>query len=157
MSDNITKPRGWNPDRCRFIAETYLDWFLDYAVAEARKSGEESNVKHLKGLVQRFRESETSGPLLLQDSFFTCNQARLNKEWQENRQDHLIRLLIEPILPLFVEEGGPKPDKGGLSRTMLPGLFFAIRSAIGGEVLLDNQLKCTAIIDRLHTKVGDKF
>ncbi len=160
MASKIPKPRGWDAGRCRFIAETYLDWFLEYVDGEARKKNAGAGVRKLEDLrnmADRFRKSQRSAPPLFESSFFSCNQARLNSAWKDDRGDNLLRLLVEQIFPLFVEEGGPEPERGGLSRKMLPGLFKAIMLIVGTPALEDCDRKCFIIVQRLRKGLGDDF
>lgn len=157
MGITIRKPRGWGAERCRYIGETYLDWFVEYAAAEMRRSGQAAGAEELKELAERFREMGTTARLLFPESFFSCNQARLNNKLKDFRQDYLVRLLVEQILPLFVEEGGPPPMRGGLSTKMLPGLFRAIKFAVGAERLEKRQNDCLAIVERLRSQLGGDF
>ena len=157
MPKEPNHPKGWNVKRCRHIAETHLDWFVDFVARETNKDQRPLDIERLKQLSLQFREAEASVPLLFEESFFTCNKARLNKAWQDNRQDYLVRLLVEQILPLFSEEGGPDMNAGGLSRKMLPGLFDAIMLALGTVAIQEYKRKCTSIVEHLHAKVGDAF
>lgn len=157
MGTTLSKPRGWGAERCRYIGETYLDWFVAYAAAEIRRSGQAVGAEELKELAERFRETATTARLLFHDSFFSCNQARINNKLKDFGQDYLVRLLVEQILPLFVEEGGPPFTRGGLSTKMLPGLFRAIKSAVGAEQLEKRQNHCMAIVERLRCQVGGDF
>jgi hypothetical protein len=146
-----TKPRGWNAGRCRFISETYLDWFLEFVDAEARRKDIADNghkLEDLRDLAERFHNSQISAAPLFKSSFFSCNQARLNSAWKDDQDDHLLRLLVEQIFPLFVEEGGPEPEQGGLSRLMLPGLFNAIMLIVGTPTLEDCDNKCFMTVKR---------
>jgi len=161
MAPKIPKPRGWDAGRCRFISETYLGWFLEFAEAEARRSGAgagaPTKLGDLRELAERFRESQGSTQALFQSSFFSCNQARLNSAWKNDLGDHLLRLLIEPIFPLFAEEGGPRIERGGLSRRMMPGLFEAIVEIVGTGKLEDCDRECSTIVERLRDDLGDDF
>ena len=153
MAPRVPKPRGWDAGRCRFIADTYLDWFLEYVDGEARRkdTGAGSHkLEDLRVLAERFRKSQRSASALLENSFFTCNQARLNSAWTDDQDDHLLRLLIEQIFPLFVEEGGPEPELGGLSRKMLPGLFKAIILIVGTRTMEECDRKCFMAVKRLR-------
>ncbi|MDP6788184.1 MAG: hypothetical protein QGI13_13760, partial [Rhodospirillales bacterium] len=90
-------------------------------------------------------------------SFFTCNQARLNAAWKDDRDDHLLRLLVQQIFPLFVEEGGPELESGGLSRKMLPSLFRAITAIVGARTPHDYDRQCSMTVKRLRGQAGDDF
>ncbi len=105
----------------------------------------------------RFRQSDDAVKALLQDSFFSCNQARQNKERDDKRQDQLGRLVVEQISPLFVEAGGANPKDGGLSREILSGLFHALELAIGNGPLRDYRQHCTDVVERLRATLGDGF
>ena len=160
MASRIPKPRGWDAGRCQFISETYLDWFLEYVDSEARRKDIDAGgykLEDLRDLAERFRTSQRSAPALLKNSFFSCNQARLNAAWKDDQDDHLLRLLIEQISPLFVQEGGPKLEWGGLSRHMLPGLFKAIVQAVGIRTLEDFDHDCTIIVNRLRKEAETDF
>ncbi len=160
MAPGIPKPRGWDAGRCQFIAETYLDWFLEYVDGEARRKDIGAGghkLEDLRDLAERFRKSQRSAPLLFKNSFFSCNQARLNSAWKDNQDDHLLRLLVEQIFPLFVEEGGPELEWGGLSRKMLPGLFKAIILIVGTRTLQDYDHTCFMTVKRLREEAGDDF
>ena len=160
MAPRISKPRGWDAGRCQFIAETYLDWFLNYLDGEARRNGSGAGnykLEDLRDLAERFLKSERSAPLLLENSFFACNQARLNSAWKDDRDDHLLRLLVQQIFPLFVEEGGPELEAGGLTRKMLPSLLKAITAIVGARTLHDYDRQCFMTVKRLRAKAGDDF
>ncbi len=160
MAPRIPKPRGWDAGRCRFIAETYLDWFLEYVDGEARRKDTDAGghkLEDLRDLAERFRKSQRSAPALFKNSFFSCNQARLNSAWKDHRDDHFVRLLVEQILPLFVEEGGPELERGGLSRKMLPGLFNAIVLIVGTGTLEDFQRRSFMTVQRLREDAGAEF
>ena len=91
MAAKIPKPRGWDAGRCRFIAETYLDWFLEYVDGEARRKDTDAGgqkLEDLRDLAERFRKSQRSAPPLFENSFFSCNQARLNSAWKDDQDDH---------------------------------------------------------------------
>jgi hypothetical protein len=160
MAPKIPKPRGWDAGRCQFIAETYLDWFLEYVDGEARRKDTDAGghrLEDLRDLAERFRKSQRSAQALFQNSFFSCSQARLNSAWKDDRGDHLLRLLVEQIFPLLVEEGGPELERGGLSRRMLPGLFKAIIEIVGTRTLEDFDRQCVTIVERLRDGLGDDF
>ena len=155
MSFEVKSPRGWSAQRCRFVSESYLERFLLFVAREAPKGTLEA--AGLEALADRFRQSDAAIKGVLQNSFFTCNQARQNKERENERQNHLGRLLVQQISPLFVEAGGATPQDGGLSREILPGLFHALELAIGSGPLRDYQERCTVAFDRLHETIGDDF
>ncbi len=160
MAPRIPKPRGWDAGRCQFIAETYLDWFLEYVDGEARRKDTDAGsnkLEDLRDLAERFRKSQRSAPPLFRNSFFSCNQGRLNSAWKDDLDDHLLRLLVEQIFPLFVEEGGPELEWGGLSRKMLPGLFKAIILIVGTRTLEDCDHKCFMTVKRLREEDGADF
>lgn len=160
MAPKIPKPRGWNAGRCQFISETYLDWFLEYVDGVIRRKDTDAGshkLEDLRELAESFRESQRSTQALFQNSFFSCNQARLNVAWKKDLGDHLLRLLIEQIFPLFVEESGPQIERGGLSRKMTPGLFQAIILIVGTQTLEDCDRKCSTIVERLRDELGDDF
>ncbi len=160
MAPRTPKPRGWDAGRCQFIAETYLDWFLEYVDGETRRKDTDAGghkLEYLRDLAESFRESQRSAQALFKNSFFSCNQARLNSAWKNDLGDHLLRLLIEQIFPLFVEEGGPQLEWGGLSRKMMPGLFQAIILIVGTRTLEDCDRKCSMIVERLRDGLGDEF
>ncbi|MDP6068205.1 MAG: hypothetical protein QGG75_13295 [Alphaproteobacteria bacterium] len=155
MAFEVRTPKGWNSRRCRFVSESYLERFLLFVAREAPKGT--TGAAELEALADRFRQSDAAIKALLQDSFFRCNQARQNKEFDDKRENHLGRLVVEQVSPLFVEAGGNDPKDGGLSREILPGFFHALELAIGSGPLSDYHERCTAAFGRLREAAGDNF
>lgn len=151
------KPKGCSSRRCEFVAETYLDWFVEYIAKETIKRGKPPTVEQLRKHTKWFRKNEVAVGVLFNDSFVACSQARLNASWEGKHHDTLVRLLIHTIYPLFIEDGGVATESGGLSRLILPGLFLAIKQVVGTGQLASRERKCAAIVAGLQGEQGENF
>jgi len=154
MSFIVNKPRGSGPQRCRFVSEQHLSLFIDFVESNAAAgiSGDT-----LRELATAFQGQQALMAPINRRSFDDCHRARIQREFDDKRNDHLGRLIVRLISDHFVENGATPPEEGGLSRRVVPGLLNLLDLALGVDVLNDYRGKGEVIVTRIRETTGEEF
>ena len=90
-------------------------------------------------------------------SYDDCHRARIQRDFDDKRNDHLGRLIVRLISDHFVENGALPPEEGGLSRRIVPPLLTLLDLTLGVDVLNEYRSRGAEIVARVREHTGDEF
>jgi len=152
------KPNASPPtEQRRDIAKAVMETLVERLKTEAQRKGGTLSLADIENLDSEFERRTTELETLFEKSFEEYARMFGMPGPEERRGQPFDRLIVEPFEKMFTGPGGTPPEKGGISRRVLPGYFMAVNLMMGPDAASEFRGRAQEIFDRVHPGKRDKL